>query len=72
MGSFRVQAISDSLICRLYQDGLSRSEIGWRAHLYDKEVLAILRTNGIPLRSAAESQALSRQRQLARARLKAP
>lgn len=66
MGTRRVQAISDMLICRLYADGLSRAEIGWRAHLYDKEVIAILQANGVPLRSAAESHAMARLLRLRR------
>lgn len=71
MGTRRTQVISDSLICRLYRDGLSRTEIGWRAHLYDKEVRDILTTNGIPLRSAAESHALARARRLRREQMRA-
>lgn len=66
MGTRRVQAISDLLICRLYIDGLGRTEIGWRAHLCDKEVCDILKANGVPLRSHAESAAMARARRLRR------
>jgi len=58
-------------VCRLYAAGFSRCEIGWRARLYDREVTAILRANGVALRSSTEAQAMARARRLERERLRA-
>lgn len=68
MGSIRKQLISDLELCRLYAEGFSRTELGWRSRLHDAEVRAILERNGVPLRTSADSQALARARRL---RLKA-
>jgi hypothetical protein len=62
VGSFRIPQLSDLAICKLYADGFSRTEIGWRAKLYDREILAILERNGVPLRSHADARALSAAR----------
>jgi hypothetical protein len=69
MGTRRVQMLTDSVICRLYQNGHSRLDIGLKAKLYDPEVCAILRANGIPLRNNAEGQRIARER---RNRLRVP
>jgi hypothetical protein len=72
MGTFRVAQLSESAICKLYVDGFSRTEIGWRARLYDREVLAILERNGVQLRSHADARALSAaRRERTRERLRA-
>jgi hypothetical protein len=72
MGSFRIPALSDLAVCKLYAEGFSRTEIGWRARLYDREILAILERNGIPLRSHADARALSAaRRERTRERLRA-
>lgn len=71
MGSIRRPLLSDMAVCKLYQEGFSRTEIGWKARLYDSEILVILRTNGVALRSSAESQAMARSRRLERERLRA-
>lgn len=68
MGTRRRQKISDAAICALYRGGASRYEVCIRAGLYDRELLAVLRINGVPLRSDAEARALaaaSRRRHLA-------
>lgn len=71
MGTIRKQLISDMEVCRLYREGFSRTEIGWRARLYDAEVRAILARNGVPLRTPADSQAMARSRRLAREQMQA-
>lgn len=71
MGSRRKQTLSDMEICRLYAAGFSRTEIGWRSSLYDKEVMAVLQANGVRLRSSGESAAMARSRRLERERLRA-
>jgi len=71
VGSFRKRMLSDMEICQLYQQGFSRSEIGWRARLYDSEILVVLRENGVQLRSSGESRALGYARRLERERLRA-
>jgi hypothetical protein len=71
MGTYRRRQLSDSAICALYQQGFSRTEIGWRAKMYDSEILVVLRENGVQLRSSSESQALARSRRLARERMQA-
>lgn len=70
LGTFRVRQLSDSQICQLYQQGLSRTEIGWRAKMYDAEIMVVLRENGIALRSHTESAAMARARRLARERMR--
>jgi hypothetical protein len=70
MGTFRKPLLTDSIICRLYADGMSRAEIGWRAKIYDHEILIILRRNGIAIRNSVEGQVISRaRRERLRARL---
>lgn len=71
LGSLRKRVLSDAAICSLYQQGFSRTEIGWRAKMYDSEILVVLRENGIALRSSSESAAMARARRLARERMKA-
>lgn len=71
MGTFRKILLSELQVCKLYAEGFSRTEIGWRAGLYDAEVMAILRANGVALRSSSESAAMARARRLARERMKA-
>jgi hypothetical protein len=71
VGTYRRRQLSDAAICSLYQQGFSRVEIGWRAKLYDAEVTAILRANGVALRSSTEAQAMARARRLERERLRA-
>lgn len=71
MGSIRKRLLSDLEICRLYQQGFSRAEIGWKAKLYDPEILVVLRANGVALRTSGESRALSYARRRERERLKA-
>lgn len=71
MGTIRRRQLSDSSICSLYQQGFSRTEIGWRAKMYDAEIMVVLRENGVALRSGTESQAMARARRLARERMKA-
>lgn len=71
MGTFRTRQLSDAAICSLYQQGYSRTEIGWRAKMYDSEILVVLRENGIALRSSSESAAMARARRLARERMRA-
>lgn len=71
MGSIRRRQLSDLQICSLYQQGFSRTEIGWRAKMYDSEILVVLRENGVALRSSSESAAMARARRLARERMKA-
>jgi len=51
--------ISESAICSLYRAGAPRGEICIRAGLYDRELLAVLRANGVALRSDAEARALA-------------
>lgn len=63
--------LSDMAVCKLYQEGFSRAEIGWKARLYDAEILVILRANGVQLRSSSESAAMARARRLAREGMKA-
>lgn len=59
-------------VCKLYAEGFSRTEIGWRGRLYDAEVLAILQRNGVQLRSHADARALSAaRRERTRERMKA-
>jgi hypothetical protein len=70
MGSFRKRLLSDMQICQLYQQGFSRVEIGWRAHMYDSEVLVVLRENGVQLRTSGESRALGYARRLERERIR--
>lgn len=72
MGSFRIPRLSEMEVCKLYAEGFSRTEIGWRGRLYDAEVLAILQANGVPLRSHADARALSAaRRERTRARMRA-
>lgn len=71
LGSIRRRMLSDSQICSLYQQGFSRTEIGWRARMYDSEILVVLRENGVALRSSTESQAMARARRMKRERLRA-
>jgi hypothetical protein len=71
VGTIRRQLLSDMAVCKLYQEGFSRTEIGWKARLYDSEILVILRNNGVALRNSSESQALARSRRLERERLRA-
>jgi hypothetical protein len=71
MGSRRKRMLSDMEICALYQQGFSRTEIGWRAKMYDSEILVVLRANGVQLRSATESAAMARSRRLERERIRA-
>lgn len=71
MGSLRKRVLSDAAICALYQQGFSRTEIGWRAKMYDAEIMVVLRENGIALRSSSESHAMARSRRLARERMRA-
>lgn len=59
MGSLRRPRLSESEICRLYRAGMSRYDICLRANMVDHELLAVLRTNGIPLRSDAEWRAIA-------------
>lgn len=54
----------------MYAEGFSRTEIGWRAKMYDSEILTILRANGVQLRSSSESAAMARARRLARERMR--
>jgi len=68
MGSFRIPRLSEMEICKLYSEGFSRTELGWRSRQYDREIIEILQRNGVPLRTSADSQALARARRL---RLKA-
>lgn len=63
--------LSDMAVCKLYQEGFSRAEIGWKARLYDSEILTILRANGVQLRSSSESAAMARARRQERERLRA-
>lgn len=70
MGTYRTRQLSNSAICSLYQQGFSRTEIGWRAKMYDSEILVVLRENGIALRSSSESHAMARSRRLARERMR--
>jgi hypothetical protein len=71
MGTHRRRMLSDLEICALYQQGFSRAEIGWRARMYDSEILVVLRANGVALRSSTEAQAMARARRLERERLRA-
>lgn len=71
MGTYRRRQLSDASICSLYQQGFSRTEIGWRAKMYDSEIMVVLRENGVALRSGSESQAMARARRLERERLRA-
>jgi hypothetical protein len=70
MGTLRKPLLTDSIICRLYAEGMSRCEIGWRARIYDSEILVILRRNGVAIRNSVEGQIISRaRRERLRARL---
>jgi hypothetical protein len=62
MGTFRKPLLSDSVICRLYKEGMCRAEIGWRARLYDHEICDVLRRNGVAIRNSVEGQKISRAR----------
>jgi hypothetical protein len=70
VGSIRRRVLSDMQICQMYQQGFSRAEIGWKAKLYDPEILVILRANGIALRTSGEARALSYARRRERERLR--
>jgi hypothetical protein len=66
VGSFRTARLSEMEVCRLYVEGFSRTEIGWRSRQYDREIIEILQRNGVPLRTSTDSQALARARRLRR------
>lgn len=59
MGSLRRPKLSDSEVCRRYVAGEARDSIGLHAGLVDRELLEILRRNGVPLRDDAENRAIA-------------
>jgi hypothetical protein len=55
MGSLRTKPkLSESTICAHYKGGMSRFDICLRADIYDAELVATLRANGVPLRTDTE------------------
>jgi hypothetical protein len=64
MGSRRTPRLSESAICRAYEAGQSRADICMRAAIYDRELLAILRRNGVPPRTHCEIKAISNRKRL--------
>jgi hypothetical protein len=62
MGSLRSPRLSESAICASYIAGESRFTLCLRARLYDRELVEVLKRNGVPLRSDAEWRAISEAR----------
>lgn len=59
MPSRRTPKLSASAICALYRAGVSQTEVCLRAGIYAAELHAVLRANGVALRSDAETRALA-------------
>lgn len=59
MGTRRASRLSDSAICAAYRANEARDLIAMRAGLLDREILEILRRNGVQLRDHAQSRALA-------------
>ena len=51
--------LSDSQIAVLYERGVSRYDICLKAGILDRELLATLKRNAVPLRSDAEWRAIA-------------
>jgi hypothetical protein len=64
VGSRRVSRLSDSAVCTLYRSGASRTDICLRAGIYDGQLLAILKRNGVPRREMCEIKAIATKRRL--------
>jgi hypothetical protein len=65
MGSLpKPPLMSESAICKMYLDGFSRVEIGYMARMYDRQILEILKRNGIAIRHTAEAMRLARLNRL--------
>jgi hypothetical protein len=73
MGSLRrAPALSEMAVCALYRAGESRFSICLAAKIYDLELAAILKRNGVAARSDAEWRAIGEANRAAyRARRKA-
>lgn len=59
MGTFREPKLSESAMCSLYTGGLARYDICLRAGILDRELVAILKRNGVPLRGDREFRRLA-------------
>lgn len=59
MGTRRASRLSDSAICAAYRAGDARDLIAMRAGLLDREVVEVLRRNGVQLRDLAQVRALA-------------
>lgn len=62
MGSLGVPRMSESAICAAYRAGATRTDICLQARIYGRELLDVLKRNGVPLRTDAECKALSAAR----------
>jgi hypothetical protein len=59
MPSLRRPRLSEMTICSMYLAGRPRAHICLAAGVYDAELVALLKRNGVPLRSDAEAREIA-------------